>query len=164
MMQYNEKTAKKLLANTDCSGDCWEWQGAKNKGYGVIEHQGKAYRTHRLSYEWFIEHIPEGMSVCHKCDNPACIRPDHLFVGTQQDNMDDMKAKGRGANCIHKGTKNGRSKLTQHDVDLIRVFVKRHPPTRSTKSPHFGSLSFLARWFGVTKRAIAGIERGEAWT
>jgi hypothetical protein len=102
---------------------CWEWAGAKDpNGYGNIEegHGSKSCRTvhpaHRLSWKLFNGPIPNGMRVLHKCDNPSCVRPDHLFLGTQKDNLVDCKNKGRTA----KGEKNGRSKLRQKDIDKIR--------------------------------------------
>lgn len=89
------------------SDGCWEWEGQRSeKGYGVFEefHEGRRYRmrAHRLSYALENGPIPKGMLVCHHCDNPACVRPDHLFLGTHQDNANDRDAKGRGA--YPKGT------------------------------------------------------------
>ncbi len=76
---------------------CWEWQkGLDVCGYGVIKINRKGYPTHRKSYETFIGNIPKGKWVLHKCDNPKCINPDHLFLGTQSDNSKDMWSKGRG--------------------------------------------------------------------
>ena len=89
--------------------DCWEFQGAKNNiGYGMIRDENKMRTTHRVSYE---EHtnsmIPPGMCVCHTCDNPTCVNPAHLWLGTMQDNMDDMMNKGRGMRWGGNNTSNG---------------------------------------------------------
>lgn len=76
---------------------CWLWTGlADQHGYGRIHFEGRVTRAHRVS--WMIHEgpIPEGQKVLHRCDTPACVRPDHLFLGTQADNMADMNAKGRG--------------------------------------------------------------------
>lgn len=88
--------------NKEMQPDCWIWTLAKDKdGYGVA-HKGRGnFRAHRISYETFIGPIPEGFSVCHHCDNPPCCNPAHLFLGTNQDNMDDMVAKGRKPRKSH---------------------------------------------------------------
>ena len=85
-------------------GVCWIWTGRKNsKGYGVVKILYKRYFTHRKAWELAYGPIPEGMNVLHKCDTPACGRPTHLFLGTQEDNMHDMKKKGRARNVHTKG-------------------------------------------------------------
>lgn len=77
-------------------GPCWEWQKAKDQdGYGFIRYDGRLMHASRASYLLFIGPIPDGMEVCHTCDNPPCVRPDHLFVGTRQDNALDAVGKGR---------------------------------------------------------------------
>lgn len=77
---------------------CWEWQGTMHRtGYGCTKIDGKFAYTHIASHRAFIGPT-DGKFVCHRCDNPKCCFPGHLFLGTHQENMDDMKAKGRGRN------------------------------------------------------------------
>jgi hypothetical protein len=100
---------------------CWIWQRARNnQGYGVLGLKGKIVLAHRFSYEKFKEHIPDGFLVCHQCDNPACVNPDHLWLGTDKDNQQDGLRKGRGRRGIHRGEQNVTAKLTDRDVLTIR--------------------------------------------
>jgi hypothetical protein len=96
---------------------CWEWAGGRMpKGYGIFAHDGRQGYAHRASYKMHHGPIPPGMSVLHRCDNPACVRPNHLFLGTRGDNNRDCMTKGRNA----FGEKCGRSKLTAEQVLSIR--------------------------------------------
>jgi hypothetical protein len=102
--------------------NCWVWIGAKNEhGYGVIGKGGRgsgSLKAHRLSWEMQFGPAPEGHGVLHKCDNPACVRPDHLFTGDQKVNLDDCRRKGRKK--VATGEGNGRHKLSDRDRSEMR--------------------------------------------
>lgn len=112
---------------------CWVWTGNTNySGYGIIKHNGKMWRAHRLSYLLANGICPDNLFVCHKCDNPPCIRPDHLFLGTNADNVRDMINKGRNRTCSYEkkcatiphGEDSPNAKLTEADVRDIRARCK----------------------------------------
>jgi hypothetical protein len=116
------------VAKTDGDG-CWEWQGSRNRaGYGRFGFRQTP--THRLAWELTNGPISDGLFVCHRCDNPPCVRPDHLFLGTHADNMNDMDAKGRrrrgekhhgwGKPGPGRGENNRHAKLTPAQVEEIR--------------------------------------------
>ena len=89
--------------NTGSADDCWQWTGAAYIGYGAIRIHGRTLKAHRCAWHWTFGPIRPGLCVCHKCDNPSCCNPKHLFLGTQADNVRDMVSKGRSA----AGDKNG---------------------------------------------------------
>lgn len=98
---------------------CWEWIGAKcSKGYGNIRYNKKIESAHRLSWRLNIGEIPNGLHVLHKCDNPECTNPSHLFLGTNAENVKDRDKKGRYVKMV--GESNGLSKLTNEQVREIR--------------------------------------------
>jgi hypothetical protein len=129
---------------------CWEWGRAKDlDGYGLLYVGGRMRRAHRVSYQLFAGDIPAGAFVCHSCDNPACCNPEHLWVGSPQDNQDDCRDKGRTA----RGERNRHARLSVSDVCAIR---RRHASGGITKRA-------LAKKFGVTPTAIAHIVKRKTW-
>lgn len=133
--------------------DCWEWLAGKNsRGYGMIAIHKIMRLAHRVAYELAVGPIPEGMCVCHKCDNPVCVNPSHLFLGTQADNVADMDAKGRGNRPA--GEHHPRAKLTADQVGEIR---RRYTGGR-------GEQKTLAAEYGVNNQSISDIVLNKRWT
>lgn len=125
---------------------CWQWRAHTDKdGYGILPGDSKNTRAHRLSYEIHSGPIPSGMVICHKCDNPGCVNPEHLFAGTVKDNAQDALKKGRH----YVGEKNGRSKLTEQQVKHILASPLNGPQ--------------LAEIYGVTRQTINNAKRKSTW-
>ena len=130
---------------------CWHWNRALNTpGYGVCQNNGRQVGAHRFSYEYFIGAIPHGMLVCHICDNPSCVNPDHLFLGTYSDNAKDMVNKGRNNVVRRFGKDNPNCKLLDEDV----LYIRNHPRT-------YGMRKKLAEKFGVSVLTIKAIREGK---
>lgn len=136
---------------------CWEWSGARSTaGYGQLRTGGRLGYAHRFSYQHFVGPIPPKMQVCHKCDNPPCVNPNHLFVGTAKDNAADMVRKGRGANGDRTRSRDVLAKLNPANVVDIRRDYVAHSRHANTKT--------LARKYGVTQAAIWYVIAGRTWT
>lgn len=132
--------------------DCWVWKGAKNdKGYGQCRVNNKTEYTHRMSYELHKGNIPEGKYILHTCDTPLCFNPRHLFVGTQQDNMDDMISKSRAVHA--RGEDHAQAKLNQKQVDIIRHLVRYKSSTYQQ----------IGDTFSVSRSTISSIANGATW-
>lgn len=109
------------------SSGCWLWLAAKSRiGYGAFQALGES-KAHRVSFKLFNGEIPEGMSVLHKCDVRNCVNPEHLFLGTQKDNMQDCARKGRLNSRNVNGTKNPMAKLDDHKIKTLFFWKGKKP-------------------------------------
>lgn len=126
--------------------DCHLWTACLiARDYGGIQHNGKIKRAHRVAYELYVGPIPDGMCVLHRCDTPACVNPDHLFVGTPADNSEDMCSKGRSP----KGVRNGRAKLEESQILAIRA----DPRSQRT----------IGKEYGISRIQVRHIKRRIQW-
>jgi hypothetical protein len=150
--------SKRFLMRVDMRGkdECWNWTGSRNKCRGALWHgtwrpegaEGPEL-THRAAWRLFVGEIPDGLCVCHKCDNPACVNPDHLFLGSPSDNAKDMWAKSRARPTQTHGEKHWAAKLTAEIVQRIRASNERDAD--------------LAVKYGVARSTICDIRKRRIW-
>lgn len=143
---------QRFWSKVDKSGDCWEWTAhRKAAGYGqFVLFKGRFVSAHTVSYALANGPIPAGKVICHHCDNPPCVKPDHLFIGTQSDNAFDSIAKGRANRA--RGEAQGSARLTEEAVREIRAAKQA-----------FGVQQALATQFGVSAHTIADIRARRKW-
>lgn len=147
---------KRFNLRTKEEGGCLIWIGGKTVNkipYGMFYVEGKMVLAHRFSYEYHKGKIPKGLQVCHSCDKSLCVNPNHLWVGTQKQNVQDMIKKGRRVVGDNRGEKHGRSKLTWDAVHKIRHLYKRRIVTQK----------YLANKFGITRGNIGFILKEKTW-
>ena len=143
---------ERFLMQCDRNNDavCWEWTGRKsNAGYGQIKDNYRTRHAHRVSYELYKGPIPKGLFVCHKCDNPGCVNPDHLFLGTPQINARDAARKGRSDGFKRLGTAHPLGTLTDDQIKEIRRLAE----TTTGKE--------IAARFGISRGYVSQIINGK---
>jgi hypothetical protein len=145
---------KRFWDKVDKSGECWIWKGTKFRtGYGMFRFEGKVGSSHRASWKLSHGDIMEGMCVLHTCDNKLCVNPQHLWLGSQQDNIDDMWRKGRWktggrSNCI-KGMMHYKAKITDQQVKEIRVDLRVQ--------------RLIAKTYGISRSLVSHIKTKRTW-
>ena len=130
--------------------DCWLWKAASHQfGYGHMRYMDKIEVAHRISYRLHIGEIPDGMNVLHKCDVPQCVRPDHLFIGTHKDNVDDKVNKGRAGFPKMFGVDNPAAKITKQIADAIKVDNRK--------------IKEICSEYGISQSQVKRIRSGKSW-
>jgi hypothetical protein len=144
---------ERFIAKVRKTEGCWIWIACRNpKGYGLFGTGPQSRLAHRVSYSLFVGPIPDGLLILHKCDNPRCVNPEHLYVGTHNDNSRDMMERGRGS--FVGGEENPHAKLAKEEVSQIRNAYKR------------GGISYqkLSNIFGIWPGHLWRIVNNKAWT
>jgi hypothetical protein len=167
-------------------GECWEWKCGKSPaGYGCFYFSGQNRPAHRVAFEIENHTIPEGMFACHKCDNPSCVNPRHIFIGTQKDNIDDMRAKGRsnymGPKNPCRGDNHPSKFRPKEAFSHLKAYRDLHPEmwrgenakpaklkeedVRDIRRRYDGGevQTALAEAFGVSQTVIHNVIRFKSW-
>jgi len=180
LLRWDNNLVSRFWAKVKKSPGCWVWTGSRlATGYGRLKARGKHYGAHRMAYELTFWAVPSGMCVLHRCDNPPCVRPDHLFLGSNRDNVADKVAKGRQArgdthgsrtrpDRVPRGERNGAhlhpetrprgervntSRLTRKQVLEIRALVQSRNATQRA----------IAERLGVNRMTISRAVAGTSW-
>jgi hypothetical protein len=151
---------RRFWSKVQIQWECWLWTGCHNSGgYGQFmigsrtDGSRRVEKAHRVAWTLVFGPIPEAMCICHHCDNPSCVRPSHLFLGTHRDNILDMHSKGRHEGGAHRGQKHHNVKLTLADVQELR---RRYASGGVSQAR-------LGKEFGICQAHVGRIVRGERW-
>lgn len=151
-MHFTTEQIKRFWDRVDTSGECWIWTaGYFACGYGRLWHEGRDIYAHRVAYLLTHGSIPDKAEICHHCDNPACVRPEHLYAGTHSDNMRDRRDRNRVR--VLRGSDNGNSRLTW---DQVRTIRQRYAEGGT-------SCKRLGAEYNVDQALIHRIVRGRTW-
>ena len=145
----------RFMAKVSKTDSCWLWTGAIDRhGYGTFTLSDNKRLAHRVAYELFVGNIPHEMCVCHHCDNRPCVNPEHLWVGTNADNVSDKILKGRSNQPSRVGRNNGRTKLSENDVAAARFISGfARVPARD-----------IAFQLGISQSAARQLLSGDTWS
>lgn len=145
-LKFTEQFRRRFMSKYQEGGGCWGWTGIRSrKGYALIWCDGNTRRAHRVMWRLAVSEIPPGKQILHHCDNPSCVRPDHLFLGTNEINVSDKVSKGRQV----RGERIHVAKLTEANVREIRGMS--------------GTLSEIAEAFGVHLGTIHSVKAKRNW-
>ena len=139
----------RMLDASEWQGECRVWVRATKNGYGILSVANRHEYAHRMAYRLWVGPIPEGIFVCHSCDNPPCFNPKHLFLGTHVENLQDASRKGR----MHPGERHGMARLTDAQAKEIKAALALGD--RGTD---------IAARYDIHPNTVYGIKKGRSWT
>jgi hypothetical protein len=150
-MSSAEQVEDRFWSKVDKSGECWVWTGCRTRsGYGRFNFRGRVLNAQRACWEIVHGPVAAELFVCHRCDNPPCVNPAHLFLGTPADNVADKIAKGRAADV--RGARHPRARLNRSIIESIRAAALAGSPPRR-----------VAAQFGVSPSTVDRARRGVHW-
>lgn len=152
MINSGKQLDKFLASRKEVPDGCIEWTKSRDKqGYGLFYSNGGVTKAHRIAYWIYYHTYPDDKCVCHSCDNPSCVNPEHLFLGTVQDNNKDRHSKGRSKNKPTSGEAHNMAKLSEQQVLSIKQILG-------------ATQKELAETYGVSVAQISRIVNGKSWT
>lgn len=153
---FTSEAIERFWSLVDRSGECWNWTGRTFRGYGVFSANGTSYRAHRVAFLISADDLPDGLCVLHRCDNPSCCRPDHLFLGTYADNSHDMVAKGR--HWMQQDPEKAR-KVTPAMIEEIRRMdaEQNAMPGTGVEMVWHGTQHEIAERLGISRETVNNI-------
>lgn len=154
-----------FMAKVDVQGECWLWKGTKRRGYGSTTFRGKTTTAHRYSYERFIGPIPDGLYVLHKrhCTSRACVNPNHLYAGTQKENMADAIATGAIATGDRNGMRLYPDKVARGEEIWIAKMTENQVRAARKLYAEGTNMHALSRQFGITRQSMQSLIKRRSW-
>ena len=152
----NDKDFMRFITKVKIGDGCWEWTAYRNElNRGIFVYKSKNKKAHRISYRIFVGEILDGLEICHRCNNPACVRPSHLYAGTHKENMKDEIGRKKAS-----GENNGHSRFANKDIVDIRRMFDAINPARGQK---FNTCCILANMYDCSPYSILHIVDRRTW-
>lgn len=163
--QMTPEEAFWLYVDEDPNGECWVWRGSRQREYGRYHAHGKTHRAHRYAYFLAYGVLLGDAVACHTCDNPPCVRPDHIFEGTYNDNNRDRARKGRSSSGDRHWTRSQPERVRRgHEHPMAKYTPEQIAEVKRLVDEGGKTLNMIAEETGVKKFTVSKIKRGIQWT